>query len=191
MPACDNCGAGLRSDATFCVTCGASQKPRAREDESAASRSCRHCGARLAPGEPVCTSCREALALSSTIDFRDHGSQDVPGSRPRGSSTAKSCIVCNSRQPSLLGLTIGSRPRCSGCGVYYCGSCRDQLEEKKVRWWVPTLSGSGTLCRECGEEVPKPFQWYEIFLFGPGCLVSPAVLSALAISVMLLIMVLF
>ena len=123
------------------------------------------------PGWRICTSCREGSASSTLARVREHESQEAELSRRRDerrrndrrrvSSTTKSCIVCDKAPRTLLGVTISSRPSCRSCGVRYW------LEEHRARWWMPTLTGSE-----------------------PGCLLSPALLSAAAIPVLLVRLVL-
>jgi hypothetical protein len=73
-----------------------------------------------------------------------------------------------SKRLSLLGVTLSSGPRCRGCRIYYCDRCHDRLRDKKVRWWVPTLSSPGKVCPECGADVPPSLRWYHYLFGGPG-----------------------
>ena len=82
MPACDNCGDNLRSDATFCVSCGTSQTAGARENEpsdSVTPRTCSRCGNEFdaTPGWRVCSSCRKASERSSLIRVREQEADDA------------------------------------------------------------------------------------------------------------------
>ena len=77
MTGCTNCGADLQSDASFCVTCGASRKPGEREVEAPASETgCAVCNSRRLSllgvtlsswprcrscGVHYCGSCRDRL----------------------------------------------------------------------------------------------------------------------------------
>ena len=70
-----------------------------------------------------------------------------------------------SRHLGLLGATLSSGSRCRSCGVYYCDRCYDRLRDREVRWWVPTLSEPGKVCRECGGGVTPSLRWYH-YLFG-------------------------
>jgi hypothetical protein len=171
MPACDSCGADVRSDATFCVSCGASRTAGARENEpsdSVTPRTCSRCGNEFhaTPGWRVCSSCRATSEISMLVRVREYEPDEAELSRRRDerrriSSTTKSCVACNETPQTILGVTISSRPSCQSCGVRYCGSCRGQLRNKKVRWWVPTPFASGKVCRECEGHVPRPTQWYD------------------------------
>ena len=59
MPTCTNCGAKLRNDASFCVSCGASQETRQDDvSSSIASSTCPRCGAEIGEAEArTCPSC--------------------------------------------------------------------------------------------------------------------------------------
>ena len=162
MTACTNCAAKLRSDVTFCVSCGASQRRRERKNEGAASTTpgeCSRCGAELSPGERICTSCREEMALPE-LARPGHGDEGMTRGRIRSSET--DCVICNRRRLSLLGLTKDSWGRCRCCRVYYCGGCAGRLRTKQGgRWWIPRL-GSDKRCIQCSGGVPEPVRWYHL-----------------------------
>jgi predicted RNA-binding Zn-ribbon protein involved in translation (DUF1610 family) len=129
---------------------------------------CINCGADRPSDETLCTSC---------------GISQESGERESGAAPFQtSCVVCNRTRQTLLWWTTSSLHTCPSCGVYYCGRCRDGLrdQESKVRWWMPNPARPGKKCRECEGVVP-------VAALAPGCLLSPALLTAVAISSVLVL----